>query len=591
MLYRQRIHQEGGDSSSSLPPGSNDTAAPVLVRSPLHLSDASTHQTGRQLTMATLTTRRRSVVAALACFSTLALNVSVVDAMVFSNPKTGTRREAATADLSSLDRAMALRQTKQKGGVNVSEHVRSAMSTMDGDAWMSALFDDAAPSSSLGDTLPPNLTVKATSILGRNKDDNVTGQISAAEELDRIREVASFAKESRIARGADVNAEEKMRLSAVTRRAAASAASTIKKPKSAPKLKLKNTKKVADTGTKSVVVKKKKSSTLLTREQEYALARVIQRGVEIHKLRDDYESANSSSLSKREWATLAGLDTPNDLRRVVAEYRDAKRELVSSNVGLVHAVARQNSYRAARTGVSYEELVQEGSLGLIRAAELFDPERGLRFSTYATIWIKGVLSNNNLDEVIILPTREKNKWNKIRNAIKDLSSMQQGKKTKTKGNDEGKIPSAEELAKFLGMKTSEVENTLRRMQKTRNVLSLDYQYQASTRSGYSEGGTSQLLDTTKLDIDDTDADLAEHARLRADVVTTLTRNLTEKEARLMRLRYGLTDDRGQECTMKECAEIMGINRETARLLAKACLKKLREASDAESLQEYLMTIA
>jgi len=330
---------------------------------------------------------------------------------------------------------------------------------------------------------------------------------------------------------------------------------------------------------------------LLTQEEEYALARTIQSGTRVHKLRSEYESTHHSNnnsntpLSNTEWAHLAGI-TPDELNTLLSDYRSAKRELVGRNIGLVRAVVRSSYARKADyRGIPIEELIQEGSLGLIRAAELFDPERGLRFSTYATIWIKGVLSNtNSLDEVIVLPSREKVIMNKVRRAWVDMS-MEDGDKGVT-----SRLPNASaasELATRLDMDPKSVERHLRRMACVTNVLSLDYQYATSTRSGHASGGRDETL-RNRVEMG-TDADLAEEAQLKADVVSGLVKNLTKKERTLMRLRYGFDD--GKEYTLKECSERMGINKETARLLQHACLKKLREASNMESLQEYLQTVA
>ena len=336
---------------------------------------------------------------------------------------------------------------------------------------------------------------------------------------------------------------------------------------------------------------------LLTREQEYALANTIQSGTHVHKLKAEYESKHSQPLSKKEWAALVDM-SPNELRKLISDYRSAKQELVSSNMGLVHAVVNNVYKRKANLkGVQLDELIQEGSLGLIRAAELFDPAKGLRFSTYATIWIKGVLSNSNsLDEVITLPNREKALGNKIRAAWEEMSLEGGGDDNAKKNGVDGgtssssrpSVSNAKELAKRLNMKESLVRAHLRRMACVSNVLSLDYQYTASTRSGYSTSNKQESLHNS-IEMG-TDADLAEQLQFKADVVSEMVRNLSEREVTLMRLRYGLNED-GVEHTVRECADIMGINRETARLLQHKCLKKLREASSMESLQEYLLTVA
>ena len=171
-------------------------------------------------------------------------------------------------------------------------------------------------------------------------------------------------------------------------------------------------------------------------------------------------------------------------------------------------------------------MIQEGSIGLIRATQLFDPLRGLRFSTYATIWIKEVLSNSNsLDEVISLPSREKAIHNKVRRAWEDMAIETGDGDGASRGG--GKRPSAsstEELAVRLGMDKSSVEENLCRMACVTNVLSLDYQYPSSTRSGHSSGDMDEALRSCSSF--GTDADLAECAQFRADVVSGLVKNLT-----------------------------------------------------------------
>ena len=321
------------------------------------------------------------------------------------------------------------------------------------------------------------------------------------------------------------------------------------------------------------------SAKRLTSDEELELAQMIQRGVKLHKLKADTEDKQGAKLTRNQWAELAGLESATQLRREVATYRRAKQLLVSANVGLVHAVVKKQLSVLRKKCMTYDEGVQEGSLGLLRAAELFDPSRGLRFSTYATIWIKGSLSNSHMTEAIKLPARERTKWNKIVQAHEEL--------VKEKGGLMDQEPTAEEVAYRIGMSVEDVVIFQRKMKQTKQVLSLDYEYQQQSRSGADVASSDRQLENDKNF--QSDADLAERTQMQADVIAAMARNLTPREARLMRLRYGLTD--GQQRSLRECAEAMGLSESRVQTLAQGCLKKLREAAEAESLEEYLLTIA
>jgi RNA polymerase primary sigma factor len=312
-------------------------------------------------------------------------------------------------------------------------------------------------------------------------------------------------------------------------------------------------------------------------EEEIELAKMIQNGVKLHRLRSDFEEKEGRKLNRLEWTKVAGLESANELRRQVALYRRAKQLLVSANIGLVHAIVKTKYSRSfSKSGLSFEEIVQEGSLGLLRAAELFDPSRGLRFSTYATIWIKGSLSNSHVVETVKLPQREKTKWNKIVRAHEELAQEH--------GGDEE--PTVEEVANHLGMTVSEILATKRKMKQVKQVLSLDYESSTQTRSGIQSGKMNRLENDKAFMAD---ADLAERTQMHADVVAAMARNLDAREARLMRLRYGLAD--GRPRSLSDCADAMGLSQTYVQNIAQRCLKKLREASEAESLEEYLLTIA
>jgi len=320
----------------------------------------------------------------------------------------------------------------------------------------------------------------------------------------------------------------------------------------------------------------KLSRAKVTPEEEVELGKMIQKGVKLHKIRSEFEEDHGRKPTKAEWSKEAGLASVTELRMEVANYRRAKQLLVSANIGLVHAVIKpQYQSLKQQAGLTYDEFIQEGSLGLIRAAELFDPSRGLRFSTYATIWIKGALSNSHVQEQITVPLRERAKFNKIRKAKEDLTDLNNGEE-----------PSIEEVAEHLGFTIAEILETERRFKSAQQVLSLDYQTNTQSRSGVANGTLNRLENDKNFRAD---ADLAERTQLQADVVAAMAANLNAREARLVRLRYGLSD--GRTRTLRECAEAMGISQTYAQNLASRCLKKLRKAAEADSLLEYFLTIA
>ena len=253
--------------------------------------------------------------------------------------------------------------------------------------------------------------------------------------------------------------------------------------------------------------------------------------------------------------------TSSQLRRSIARYREAKSALVASNLGLVHAVVAKNkNYRTDRT---YEELVQEGSLGLLRAAELFDPARGLRFSTYATIWIKGVLSNLQSQSLINIPARELTKWNKIRKAINVFSETT------------GKEPSTAELSELTGMDAPAIKSVKDSFVRAKFTKSLDV---------FDADGFNALHNDKSM----RQSSMVDELQMKADVVSMLAENLDGRERRLLRLRYGLND--GKSRSLSECAEAMGLSKERVRKLNLQCLEKLREAKESANLEEYLLTI-
>eukprot|EP00588_Corethron_pennatum_P016088 CAMPEP_0194304274 /NCGR_PEP_ID=MMETSP0171-20130528/2052_1 /TAXON_ID=218684 /ORGANISM="Corethron pennatum, Strain L29A3" /LENGTH=553 /DNA_ID=CAMNT_0039055493 /DNA_START=111 /DNA_END=1772 /DNA_ORIENTATION=- len=316
----------------------------------------------------------------------------------------------------------------------------------------------------------------------------------------------------------------------------------------------------------------------VTPAEEVLLSRLIRRGAELVRIKETMERELGRPPTRAEWATAADASSAA-LRRDVSRYATAKNRLVTANLGLVHAVVkhgmgRKDGGKRALTyrGVTQDELLQEGTLGLIRAAELFDPERGLRFSTYATIWIKGAIGNHRLDQFITLPTKWRSKAARIERCR--AAAVAEG----------GGVPTVATLAALTDLPEKDVRNISTKMDQARNVLSIDHEY--ANRSGSGDGVTFRGLSDKFVDNDAA----AEVVALKADIVGVLASALTEREGRLIRLRYGLNDG-GQGRSLQQCATAMGISYRRAREISVTCIEKLRNAENAGALQEYLLTVA
>jgi len=291
-------------------------------------------------------------------------------------------------------------------------------------------------------------------------------------------------------------------------------------------------------------------------DYEAILTQKIQQGVNLLKVKQDEEKRTGNPLSTKELAALMTshenrLFTSGDVRRSVVQYRKAKTILVERNVGLIHAVIRSNSHLRKRG--SYEELVQEGALGLIRASELYCPSSGNKFSTYATIWIKGVLGNSRFDQAIKIPSREKTKFNKLqaaRRRVEGLGLELEGGGTR---GDDGEMETNILNARF--------------------VESIDHE-------SFSGSSDSSMV---------VDRHMAEVIEMKVDLVKVLADNLTDREQRMLRLRYGLND--GKSRSLAECARCMGLSNERVRTLGKSSLEKLRLVEGIDALTEYLVSVA
>lgn len=240
-------------------------------------------------------------------------------------------------------------------------------------------------------------------------------------------------------------------------------------------------------------------------------------------------------------------------RRVADGCPKAKNELLERNLRLVvHNVKR---YRGL--GLDFEELLQEGVLGLIRAAEKFDPEAGYKFSTYASWWINQKAGRAVMDKgrSIRIPVHYQEQLRKLREAERELTATR------------GREPDTGEVAGQLEVSSAKVEEMARIRQ---SITSLD----APVKDGGSGAGESSALADLLAD-EELSAELSENAETKIDhaVVRRAVQELSEPHRSVLILRYGLDGEDGR--TLQQIGEWLGVSREVTRKYQQRAEKQLK----------------
>jgi RNA polymerase primary sigma factor len=285
---------------------------------------------------------------------------------------------------------------------------------------------------------------------------------------------------------------------------------------------------------------------LLTAEEEVFLAKRIEKGrISREKLAKDSRSLTVDDRDKH--------------RDYIEDGWAAREHLITANSRLVISVAKKYMGR----GVPFQDLIQEGNIGLIRAAKKFDYRRGHKFSTYATWWIRQAVTRAIADQgrTIRVPVHMGDQINKLLRVQHQLTQRL------------GRDPSVEELAEALDVTPKKVENMI---QVARRPLSL-------------ETPTDDEEDSVLGDfIQDREApapdDSATYNLLREHLDEVLG-SLPPREVRILQLRYGLLD--GQAYTLEEVGRKMGVTRERVRQIEAQALSRLRHPVIRRKLREYL----
>jgi RNA polymerase primary sigma factor len=272
---------------------------------------------------------------------------------------------------------------------------------------------------------------------------------------------------------------------------------------------------------------------------------------------------DSVRLYLREIGKIPLLNAEEELtlaRKVVAGDKKAKDQMAEANMRLVVSIAK----RYVGRGLDLLDLIQEGNTGLLRAVEKFDPDKGFKFSTYATWWIRQAITRAIADQArtIRIPVHMVETINKLLRTQRRLTQ------------ELNREPSNEEIAKEMEIDVEKVEHIMKIKQ---DISSLD----ASVRDDEEDSVLADFIedeDTISPEESATNQLLKEH-------VKDMLGSLTEREQKILKLRFGLED--GKSHTLEEVGQEFSVTRERIRQIEAKALAKLRKHKDSKKLHDYI----
>ena len=278
---------------------------------------------------------------------------------------------------------------------------------------------------------------------------------------------------------------------------------------------------------------------------------------------DDDVADDSVRLYLREIGKIPLLSAEEELalaKRVVAGDKKAKDQMAEANMRLVVSIAK----RYVGRGLDLLDLIQEGNTGLLRAVEKFDPDKGFKFSTYATWWIRQAITRAIADQArtIRIPVHMVETINKLLRTQRRLTQ------------ELNREPSNEEIAKAMEIDVDKVEHIMKIKQ---DISSLD----ASIRDDEEDSVLADFIE----DEDTVSPEESATGQLLKEQVKDMLGALTEREQKILKLRFGLED--GKSHTLEEVGQEFSVTRERIRQIEAKALAKLRKHRDAKKLHDYI----
>jgi RNA polymerase primary sigma factor len=278
---------------------------------------------------------------------------------------------------------------------------------------------------------------------------------------------------------------------------------------------------------------------------------------------DDDVADDSVRLYLREIGKIPLLSAEEELalaKRVVAGDKDAKDKMAEANMRLVVSIAK----RYVGRGLDLLDLIQEGNTGLLRAVEKFDPDKGFKFSTYATWWIRQAITRAIADQArtIRIPVHMVETINKLLRTQRRLTQ------------ELNREPTNDEIAKAMEIDVDKVEHIMKIKQ---DISSLD----ASIRDDEEDSVLADFIE----DEDTVSPEESATGQLLKEQVKDMLAALTEREQKILKLRFGLED--GKSHTLEEVGQEFSVTRERIRQIEAKALAKLRKHRDAKKLHDYI----